>query len=574
MRGNTTANLPFFYRLDPRVDLRLLKRSVEQVFELHPELKDVIQFDQETGAYMNFRDDWKEVNIPIHHLTDAQWEEEKNGLLRPYTYGPGEPLYHIALYQTETEKYFFMDVAHIMGDGMTMNVLFEDINALYAGKAAVPSEYTYYEYILDEKKRDEEGGREENIRYFTEQMKDLKIRRSILTKKEHRGLDFGINAALRNRFEKINRKKLTAFCHENGVSENVVFLTAYNYCISLFSNEKDTVSTSIHSGRTDSRWNRLAGPLFRTYYFRYTENKEETVAEMLKRSGRQIMETMRCYMSNFHADEMFFQYQGDILNINTIGGYPAERQRIQLDSLPFHLQVFSDDKGYYYELRYWENRFDRQQLQVFMTAVECVAEAMMDEHFARRLKRYLPEELFPKHYFVEAGTINWEAGSRLITDVSAETMVKAYVLDENCRKKPFGGWGTLYIMDHKPADCVDQITNPYGPGVLYQTSCTARILPDGSIHMLEQGGRIIMTESLTGRHFLDLYRLEDTACQYPGVERAEAYVAYGAGNTMVLTLDVYGKNQLDTENLQKYLTERCEKPLIPAVIHCMDCEIK
>ena len=574
MRGNTTANLPFFYRLDPRVDLRLLKRSVEQVFELHPELKDVIQFDQETGAYMNFRDDWKEVNIPIHHLTDAQWEEEKNGLLRPYTYGPGEPLYHIALYQTETEKYFFMDVAHIMGDGMTMNVLFEDINALYAGKAAVPSEYTYYEYILDEKKRDEEGGREENIRYFTEQMKDLKIRRSILTKKEHRGLDFGINAALRNRFEKINRKKLTAFCHENGVSENVVFLTAYNYCISLFSNEKDAVSTSIHSGRTDSRWNRLAGPLFRTYYFRYTENKEETVAEMLKRSGRQIMETMRCYMSNLHADEMFFQYQGDILNINTIGGYPAERQRIQLDSLPFHLQVFSDDKGYYYELRYWENRFDRQQLQVFMTAVECVAEAMMDEHFARRLKRYLPEELFPKHYFVEAGTINWEAGSRLITDVSAETMVKAYVLDENCRKKPFGGWGTLYIMDHKPADCVDQITNPYGPGVLYQTSCTARILPDGSIHMLEQGGRIIMTESLTGRHFLDLYRLEDTACQYPGVERAEAYVAYGAGNTMVLTLDVYGKNQLDTENLQKYLTERCEKPLIPAVIHCMDCEIK
>ena len=574
MRGNTTANLPFFYRLDPRVDLRLLKRSVEQVFELHPELKDVIQFDQETGAYMNFRDDWKEVNIPIHHLTDAQWEEEKNGFLRPYTYGPGEPLYHIALYQTETEKYFFMDVAHIMGDGMTMNVLFEDINALYAGKAAVPSEYTYYEYILDEKKRDEEGGREENIRYFTEQMKDLKIRRSILTKKEHRGLDFGINAALRNRFEKINRKKLTAFCHENGVSENVVFLTAYNYCISLFSNEKDTVSTSIHSGRTDSRWNRLAGPLFRTYYFRYTENKEETVAEMLKRSGRQIMETMRCYMSNLHADEMFFQYQGDILNINTIGGYPAERQRIQLDSLPFHLQVFSDDKGYYYELRYWENRFDRQQLQVFMTAVECVAEAMMDEHFARRLKRYLPEELFPKHYFVEAGTINWEAGSRLITDVSAETMVKAYVLDENCRKKPFGGWGTLYIMDHKPADCVDQITNPYGPGVLYQTSCTARILPDGSIHMLEQGGRIIMTESLTGRHFLDLYRLEDTACQYPGVEWAEAYVAYGAGNTMVLTLDVYGKNQLDTENLQKYLTERCEKPLIPAVIHCMDCEIK
>lgn len=44
------------------------------------------------------------------------------------------------------------------------------------------------------------------------------------------------------------------------------------------------------------------------------------------------MDTMRCYISNLHADEMFFQYQGDILNIDTIGGYPAERQHIQLDA--------------------------------------------------------------------------------------------------------------------------------------------------------------------------------------------------------------------------------------------------
>ena len=42
---------------------------------------------------------------------------------------------------------------------------------------------------------------------------------------------------------------------------------------------------------------------------------------------------------------MFFQYQGDILNIDTIGGYPTERQHIQLDALPFHLQVFTDERG-------------------------------------------------------------------------------------------------------------------------------------------------------------------------------------------------------------------------------------
>ncbi len=34
---------------------------------------------------------------------------------------------------------------------MTMNVLFEDINAIYAGKQVEKEKYTFYEYILDEK---------------------------------------------------------------------------------------------------------------------------------------------------------------------------------------------------------------------------------------------------------------------------------------------------------------------------------------------------------------------------------------------------------------------------------------
>ena len=54
------------------------------------------------------------------------------------------------IYMTESANYLFLDIAHIMGDGMTMNVLFEDINAIYAGKQVERRIYIY-EYILDEK---------------------------------------------------------------------------------------------------------------------------------------------------------------------------------------------------------------------------------------------------------------------------------------------------------------------------------------------------------------------------------------------------------------------------------------
>lgn len=561
MRGNTTANLPFLFKLDERVDLRRLKWTVVKLFELHPELKDIIQ--SEDGVYKNFRDDGRAVEIDITRLSDSEWEKTRRGLLRPYLYRQGEALYHMGIYQTDSANYFFMDIAHIMGDGMTMNVLFEDLNALYQGKTVEPEAYTFYEYILDEKDKDARGMRAQNEAYFLELMKDFKIRKSILTNRDCRGLDWGVDAVIRKRFECLGKKKITAFCRKNGVSENVLFLTAFNYCVGLFSNEKDTVSTTIHSGRTDSRWNRLAGPLFLTYYFRQKDVSGQTVAEMLKGAGRQIMDTMRCYISNLHADEMFFQYQGDILNINEIGGYPAQRQKIQLDSLPFHLQVFTDERGYYCELRYWENRFDRQQLNVFLIAMEAVLEGMQEEQLARNLKRHLPETLFPRHYFVEAGEVNLAAGKRLITGAGSETKVKAYVLDENCRKKPFGGWGNLYIMNHAVEGCVDSITNPYGAGILYQTGRVARILPDGSLDMLENGGRTIMSEGLTGRHFLNLHKLEAILNEYPEIDHAEAYIRYAEGNRLVLTVDLYALVEHDVECIRAYLTEHCEKPLIP-----------
>ena len=565
MRGNTTANLPSLIRLDDSIDLERLKNAVEDLFDIHPGLKSVIQMDE--GAYKSFRHDDLRAEIPIIRQTDEEFEETRKHLLVPYMYEKNEPLYHAGIYQTDSAKYLFLDIAHIVGDGMTLKILFEDLNDLYAGKQVEKEQYTLFEYVLDEKARDGKGKREQDIAYYQKLMKDFRIRKSILTRRDFHDLDHGTNASLRGRFT-ISPNQLNAFCRRNKVSENVMFLTAYNYCISIFSNEKDVVSTSIHSGRTDSRWTRLAGPLFLSYLFRYTNVPHETVPQLLSKSARQIMETMRCHISALHADEMFFQYQGDILNLDEIGGAPAHREPIQLDSLPFHLQVMSDKKGfYYYELRYWENRFDEQQLKVFMECMDIIMEAMLTEPSVRRLKKHLPERLFPKHYILKAGVVNDAAGYELIHDVSRNTLVKAYVFDDTCRKQPFGAWGSLYIMDRPTKDWSDKITNPYGAGVLYQTGLHARILPDGTLDILEKCGRTIMVETLTGRDFLDLGRLEDTLLGYEGIDQAEAYTCWGPDHRLMLCADIEGKEEPDMEKLEAYVAGKVEPCLVPKKIN-------
>ncbi|MCD8103959.1 MAG: AMP-binding protein [Lachnospiraceae bacterium] len=564
VRGNTTANLPYFFRLGRRIDLLRLKKAIEDVFEVHPALKNIVQLDE--GVFKNFRDDSRKIDIPIVKMSDSEWEKTKGTLLVPYLYTPGEPLYHIAIYETESANYLFFDIAHIIGDGTTMHVLFEDIDALYHGKTVEKETYSFYEYILDEKQRDAEGVRTKNEAYFQNLMQDFRIRKSILARTDCHDLGNGQNASLKGRFTELTKKKLLAFCRENAVSENVLFLTAFNYTVGIFSNEKDVVSSSIHSGRTDSRWARIAGPLFLTYFFRYTNVPHKTVPELLKKSARQIMDTMNCTISTLHADEMFIQYQGDLLHVEKIGGEPITREPLQLDSLPFHLQIMADDRGYFYELRYWENRFDRSQLEIFLTAMEAITKAMLDESSVRRLKSYLPQSLFPKHYATTAAAINEAAGFPLIPTVSGDTRVKAYVFDETCRKQPLGAWGQLYILDYPTTGYLDQITNPYGSGVLYQTGKTARILPDGTLDLLEKGGRTVIHEGIKGRHFLDLYKLETLLTGYEGVRRAEAYVRYAEKNQLVLIADIYGSKEPDPDKLRAYLADYCEESLIPADI--------
>lgn len=569
LRGNTTSNLPFLFKLDKSIDLDRLKKAVEQVFDVHPEMKNIIQPNKD-GVLENFRNDDREIDIPIIHLTDAEWEETKGNLIIPFMYTANEPIYHSAIYVTESDNYFFFDLAHIGGDGMSMNIIFEDINALYQGKEVKKQTYTMYEYILDEQERRTRGKREEDIAYFSKQTENLKIRKSILNRKDYHDLDKGNTAVIRAKLDGISRKSVQAFCQRNNVSENVLFLSAFTYCISVFANDDDVICTSTHSGRTDSRWYRLIGPVYMTYYYRFTRKPHETVPELLHKSANQILRTMDHPLSNVRADEMFFQYQGEILSIDKIGDAPAEIQDVQLDAMPLHMQVMSTKKGYYYELRYWENRYNRDQLEVFLRCYKAILEAMMTESSVRRLKKYIPDSEKPKHFYIEAGRVNEAAGYELIPDVDPATKVKAYVLDESYLKKPFGGWGDLYIMDYPTKDYINQVENPIDSmdGIFYQTGHKARITPAGDVEFLESAGRTVMLETLMGREYVDLLHIEKVLCECEGVTSAEAYTYYGGDNVILVGADVTGVTEDDVERLKAYAAEHMKPVWVPTKICC------
>lgn len=511
IKGNTTSNVPALFELDESINIEKMQDAIKQLFAAHPILNDVIQLTEK--GYANLRNDGRDISIPVIETTKKEWVRIQKTLVRPYMYTHNEPLYHIELYVVDgTKKYLFFDIAHIISDGVTLNILLEDLSKIYCGEKVEKEIYSFYDYILDEKYREEQGLRASSEEYFMDLMKGLKIKKTILNKKGHQDLSVGKNAALRGVFSNLTQKQVQDFCHKHGISENVLFLTAFNHCISIFSDEDDTVSTSIHNGRTDSRWGKLAGCLFVTYNFRHTVDSNVLVLDALKNSARQILETMRCHVNNLHADEMFFQYQGSLLDFSEIGGAPAKNIPLELDSLPFHLLVVTKDNGYAYELRYWENRFDAKQLKIFLEVYNAVLGAMLNNIQTNEIYNYLPESVF----------------------ANSNCDGEAVIIDRYMKKQPIGAWGTLYL-DGKT------------------TGKTARLLIDGTIDFLEDSGRCPMFETLTGRSFPDLQKLEDMALKYDGVETASTYISYGENNKLFVTVEVFINKEIGKDLFTDYL---------------------
>lgn len=538
MRGNTTSNIPCLYKLDERVNLDKLKAAVEGLFEVHPILKGTVEMYQDKGLALFRHDDWK-IEIPVYTMSGDEWQATKNSLVRPYLYSKGEPLYHIGLYNVEGEKYLFMDIAHVISDGMSLGILLRNINKLYEGKEVKKETYTFYEYMLDDHFRTENGGRLSNELYFQRLMDGLQLDRTILNRQNNGDVTIEKNAAIHDAFQKLDIQKINTFCQNNGVSKNILFLTAFNYCVSTFGDKDDVISTSIHNGRTDSRWGTVAGALFGTYNFRYRMNRKQSVAQMLAASAKQVMETMCCHVNNLHADEMFFQYQGDLFSDLDIGGKPAQNIPVQLDSLPFHLMIHETKTGFIYELRYWENRFEESQLRVFMDVLEAVVDGITSSVSLENVRNYIP-----KQYLVDARSVVFDGANH-----------QATVKNRYDEIQPVGGWGRLYLDGEN-------------------TGKIARVLPDGTVDFLENSGKCVMQETVTGRYFVDLHKLEEAFNQYPCVNTAKAYIIYGENNKMVLTAELTAEDCIDMSELKQYAAEKFKVSAQPSKLIVNGTEIE
>ncbi|MBR1892950.1 MAG: hypothetical protein IJ815_05430, partial [Lachnospiraceae bacterium] len=127
----------------------------------------------------------------------------------------------------------------------------------------------------------------------------------------------------------------------------------------------------------------------------------------------------------------------------------------------------------------------------------------------------------------------------------------------------FGGWGQLYVLNHKVKGDGESIDYPYGGGTLYRTDRIARILPNGEVSFLNNTGRTIMVEDVQGRLYHDCAEIEKAILDYPAVKYAHVYAQYAQNNKIHLAADVESSHEIKMDDLTRYLAAQVGKEHLP-----------
>lgn len=389
-QNSTVYNIPILLELSENIEIERLKNALVKAVEAHPYIKTRI-FMNERGDIRQGRQDselFDENNIEV--ITAQNIDELKNELVKPFEI-IGDRLFRIKLIKAD-KNYLFVEMHHIISDGTSMLIFFEDVSRAYKGEVLETERYSGFEAALTEEKQ-------RNSEYFEK------------AKKYYRDIFAGCDADclpsgdLKEKsqpqsdcvklFGEYNTAEdIKYYCESNKLSMNGFFTAVFGLVLSKYCRKENTIFTSIYNGRSDSRLDHSITMLVKTFPVMCNiskENGEQNISDYVSKIGAQLMESMANDIYSFGEisrefsinTEVMFAYQGEDFEFNELCGETVKMIDMELDEVkaPLNLNVFLESGRIKYFCEYRSDRYSREYIESFLDAYD-----MAVSEFVRKQK--------------------------------------------------------------------------------------------------------------------------------------------------------------------------------------------
>ncbi|MBO7673820.1 MAG: AMP-binding protein, partial [Atopobiaceae bacterium] len=337
---DTTAyNIPYLHKLDDAVDINRLRDALQKALVAHPYLFATVRRDDD-GEIRAVRNEPRAPELPVRTELPAVQD-----LVRPFDLTSGEALFRIELFDTPTGKYLFVDTHHIVSDGESLDILYDDIERAYQGDEVEPEAYTGFEYALDEEAARASARLDEAKAFY-----DGIFRGCGGDTLPVRDGDKGdVHIALTHVQSEGTADEVRTYCEAHGITANSFFTTAFGLALQSYTAVEDgAVFASIYNGRNDSKLGRSVTMLVKTLPVQFVDDPAKPVHEAIAQCQSYLLGAMAndiysfAEVSNAYGikGDILFAYQGDTADDDMlIGGHAASEVDLELSQAKAGMDV-------------------------------------------------------------------------------------------------------------------------------------------------------------------------------------------------------------------------------------------
>ena len=383
--GEARYNIPYLYILDGSLDGARLTSAIQTAVAAHPTLFTRIELSND-GEPLQTIEDSETFSLNIEEGVVDVEKGTFNGqpLIVPFNIY-ADRLFHIRLLHDSAHYYLLLDIHHIIGDGASLNVMLNDIEAAYNGNTIAPEEMTMQEVALAEVEMRKTPVFEESKQWYAQNFDCSDTFTPIIPDLE--GTERSENN--KERILGIDKERIEAFCKANGIKRTTLFTAVYAYLLAKYNNEQESLFATVYNGRSDQRLLHSIGMTVKTLpvYAKFTD--DTTVLDFLNSSQEQMI---GCRQHDIYAytdlmadlnlqTNTMFAWRGEMLSTTQLMGKPLHS--IQLCNftleVPLCLMAYNAGNQYYLRAEYNSSEYSEELISQFMESYEATLEGFLSE---------------------------------------------------------------------------------------------------------------------------------------------------------------------------------------------------
>lgn len=322
-RDTTQYNIPMMVSWDRDfIDEKELKSAVIAGFGVHPVF--TARVVEKEGEIMFHRSEESQVQIETRYSDRVLTDNDFQALVVPFNLINND-LYRIFILVDPSKIYLFVDVHHIIFDGLSSNVFESDIVRIFYGETLKTEKFTLFDNILYEAQQNQDNdSRTKAKTYFNSLLQGTTGIRYPRSKEA-----LPESNPIGHAYAEVDKFIIDYFCHQNVVTPSSFFATSVAECLHRITREEHIQFVTVENGRENHPdLSAAVGMFVKTLpvvSHRDSQTYQSSIDNCVQQMHNQLHHTYNFNYYPYHtlahnyglSADFMYVFQGDVYNSHT-----------------------------------------------------------------------------------------------------------------------------------------------------------------------------------------------------------------------------------------------------------------